>query len=279
MHVFHNCLIFAFSIITGKMAHRNLLSESEKRRYAMHIKLPGVGEEGQQKLKDASVLIIGAGGLGCPVLQYLTAAGTGNIGLVDFDMVSESNLPRQILYRADDRGKLKTIISKQRLNELNDHVNVEILNIRFNEKIALDLLDDYDIIVDATDNHESRYIINDACIVAGKPMVHGAIYRFEGQVSVFNYNNGPSYRCYNPETENDYNKPEPSENGMINVLPGITGTYMANEVIKIILQTGKVLSGEVLIFNILTNKHYLFKVKPDPYQRSINIFNLKSNKS
>lgn len=261
------------------MADRNRLSDSEKRRYKMHTKLPGVGEEGQLKLKNASVLIIGAGGLGCPVLQYLTAAGAGNIGLVDFDMVNESNLPRQILYRADDRGKLKTIISKQRLKELNDHVNVNILNIKFAENNALDLLDGYDIIVDATDNYESRYIINDACLVSGKPMVHGAIYHFEGQVSVFNYMDGPSYRCYNPEMEEDPGKPGPSENGMINVLPGITGTYMANEVIKIIIQTGNVLSGDVLIFNILTNKHYLFKVIPDPEQQRKNIFNLKSNKS
>ncbi len=255
------------------MASSSRLSDSEKSRYLMHIRLPGIGEEGQLKLKNSSVLIIGAGGLGCPVLQYLTAAGTGRLGLVDFDIVNETNLPRQILYRADDIGKLKTIISKERLNLLNNYVNVHILNIKFSKENALKIVKDYDIIVDATDNYESRYIINDACVLAGKPMVHGAIYQFEGQVSVFNYNNGPTYRCYNPDIRKEYSNPQPSETGMINVLPGITGTYMANEVIKIILRTGKVLSGDVLIFNILTNKHYLFKVIPEPKNKLIKNIN------
>ncbi|MDT8400566.1 MAG: HesA/MoeB/ThiF family protein [Bacteroidales bacterium] len=251
------------------MVNTKHLSGSEKRRYSMHTKLPGIGEEGQVKLKTSSVLVIGAGGLGCPVLQYLTAAGIGKIGLMDFDLVNETNLPRQILYRADDIGKLKTIISKLRLNELNNHVRVEILNIKFGKENALKIVPNYDIIVDATDNYESRYLINDACVISGKPMVHGAIFQFEGQVSVFNHKGGPTYRCYNPEIKKENNNPRPSETGMINVLPGISGTYMANEVIKIILQNGKVLSGEVLIFNILTNKHYLFKVIPDPRNKLI----------
>jgi len=251
------------------MADQILLSSSERRRYSRHIIIPGIGEEGQLKLKNASVLVIGAGGLGCPVLQYLTAAGAGNIGLMDFDKVSESNLPRQILYRADDIGKLKTIISKQRLNNLNNHVNIQILNIKFDRNNALKIVSEYDIIVDATDNYENRYTINDACVITGKPMVHGAIYKFEGQVSVFNYNNGPTYRCFNPDNKKEFRNPVPSETGMINVLPGITGTYMANEVIKIILKKGKILSGEVLIFNILTNKHHLFKVNSDPKNRMI----------
>ncbi|MBN1387987.1 MAG: HesA/MoeB/ThiF family protein [Bacteroidales bacterium] len=251
------------------MANNSRLSESELKRYTKHIILPGIGEEGQMKLKNASVLVIGAGGLGCPVLQYLTAAGVGNIGLMDFDRVSETNLPRQILYRADDIGKLKTIISKQRLEQLNNRVNIQILNISFGKDNALKTVSDFDIIVDATDNYESRYTINDACVIAGKPMVHGAIYQFEGQVAVFNYNNGPTYRCFNPESEKEFRNPDPSETGMINVLPGITGTYMANEVIKIILQMGKILSGEVLIFDILTNKHYLFKVKSNPENKVI----------
>lgn len=246
------------------MAKNGLLSDSELRRYNRHIIIPGIGEEGQMKLKNASVLVIGAGGLGCPVLQYLTAAGIGNIGLLDYDLVNETNLPRQILYGASDIGKLKTIISKQRLNELNNHVNIQILNIKFGKENARNIVKDFDILVDATDNYESRYIINDASASEGKPMVHGAIYKFEGQVSVFNYNDGPTYRCYNPYTNKEYHNPEPSETGMINVLPGITGSYMANEVIKIVLQSGKILSGAVLIFNILTNKHYLIKVKPDP---------------
>ena len=149
------------------MAKHSLLSDSELRRYNRHIIMPGIGEEGQTKLKNASVLVIGAGGLGCPVLQYLTAAGAGNIGLMDFDLVNETNLPRQILYGAADIGKLKTIISKQRLNKLNNNVNIQILNIKFGKDNAPQLINDFDIIVDATDNYESRYIINDACVIAG----------------------------------------------------------------------------------------------------------------
>lgn len=249
------------------MVKYSRLSESELRRYNRHIIIPGIGEDGQLKLKNASVLVVGAGGLGCPVLQYLTAAGIGKIGLVDFDMVNETNLPRQILYGAADIGKLKSVISKQRLSILNDNTDIHILNIRFGKNNALEMVSGYDIIIDATDNYESRYIINDACIISGKPMVHGAIYHFEGQVSVFNYKDGPTYRCYNPAAEGEHHNPEPTETGMINILPGITGTYMANEVIKIILQKGDVLSGEVLIFNILTNRNYLFKVTPDPENR------------
>ncbi|HKL66441.1 MAG TPA: ThiF family adenylyltransferase, partial [Bacteroidales bacterium] len=150
---------------------------------------------------------------------------------------------------------------------------IDILNIRFNKQNAMPLVNGFDIIVDATDNIESRYVINDACIEGGKPMVHGAIYRFEGEVSVFNYNNGPTYRCYNPEDEKKYNNPEPAETGIMNVLPGITGTYMASEVIKLILQLGDVLSGQVLIFNILTNKHYLFEVITKEENKKINKLN------
>lgn len=249
------------------------LSDSELRRYNRHVIIPGIGPEGQLKIKKSSVLVIGAGGLGCPVLQYLTAAGVGRIGLMDYDMVNETNLPRQLLYGAADIGKLKAIISKQRLNIINDKVGIDILNIRFSKENALKIVSDYDIIVDATDNYESRYIINDACVISDKPMVHGAIYRFEGQVSVFNYRGGPTYRCYNPPDDAAYNNPKPSETGMINVLPGITGTYMASEVMKIILELGDILSGEVLMFNILTNKQYLFKVKVESKNRNINDIN------
>ncbi|MBS0010515.1 MAG: HesA/MoeB/ThiF family protein [Bacteroidales bacterium] len=248
------------------------LSDSEQRRYKKHIIMPGIGMEGQLKIKNSSVLVVGAGGLGCPVLQYLAAAGTGKIGIMDHDLVTETNLQRQILYGASDIGKLKTIISKQSLNKLNNNVDIQILNIRFNKTNALKVLNDYDIIVDASDNYETRYLINDACVITGKPMVHGAIYHFEGQVSVFNYNKGPTYRCYNPGTGEDPARPADSETGMLNVLPGVTGTYMATEVLKIILQTGNILSGEVLIFNILTNSHYLYKVTLNPDNRTITDF-------
>lgn len=251
------------------MAVYNNLSDSEVRRFQRHIIIPGLGEEGQLKLKNASVLVIGAGGLGCPALQYLTAAGIGKIGLVDFDLVNETNLPRQILYGSSDIGKLKSIISKQRLTKINPNAEFHVFNIKVDRKNATDIIENYDIIVDATDNYESRYIINDACVLAGKPMVHGAIYQFEGQVSVFNYKGGPTYRCYNPEQSGEYNNPLPSETGMINILPGITGTYMANEVIKIILDMGDILSGEILIFNILNNKHHLFKVLAESENKKI----------
>ncbi len=249
------------------------LSDNELRRYNRHIIIPGIGQEGQLRIKKSSVLVIGAGGLGCPVLQYLTAAGVGRIGLMDYDMVNETNLPRQILYGAADIGKLKSIISRQRLNIINDKVDIDILNIKFNKDNALSTVSDYDIIVDATDNYESRYIINDACVLSDKPMVHGSIYQFEGQISVFNYRGGPTYRCYNPQDNNEYNNPAPSETGMINILPGIAGTYMANEVMKIILQLGNILAGEVLIFNTLTNKHYIFKVKAESKYRNIKDIN------
>jgi len=236
------------------------LNQSEIRRYAKHIMIPDIGIAGQIKLKGSRVLVIGAGGLGCPVLQYLCAAGIGNMGIVEFDVVNESNLQRQILYGSSDIGKLKSIITRDRLLQQNDKVNIEIFNIRFDEKNALELVKNYDIIVDATDNYETRYLINDACVINGKPMIHGAIYLFEGQVSVFNYHNGPTYRCYNPETVNSFKNPSPADTGLIGVLPGITGLYMANECIKIILELDDVLSGHALIFNIRDNSFYKTRV-------------------
>ena len=179
------------------------LSDREKRRYQRHIMLPEIGETGQKKLKQAKVLVIGAGGLGCPVLQYLAAAGVGTIGIVDNDLVQESNLQRQILYGRNDLGKLKAIIAKQRLMELNGLPEYKVLNTYLSKENALGILRDYDIVVDATDNFSSRYLISDACVIMGKPLVFGAIYKFEGQVSVFNYKGGPSLRCLYPESSED----------------------------------------------------------------------------
>jgi molybdopterin/thiamine biosynthesis adenylyltransferase len=230
------------------------LSQREIRRYSKQIMIPEIGIPGQEKLRQASVLIVGAGGLGCPVLQYLTVAGIGRLGIVEFDKVDETNLQRQILYGSLDVGKLKSIIAKNRLEHLNSFVGLEIINLRLEAANALSVLKNFDIIVDATDNYETRYVINDSCVILDKPMVHGAIYKFEGQVSVFNYIGGPTYRCYNPEAIKDnYKNPKPADVGLMGVLPGITGTYMANEVIKIITGTGTVLSGKMLIFNIMDN--------------------------
>ena len=237
-----------------------MLTPREKTRYRKHIMIPEVGEEGQLKLKRSRVLVVGAGGLGCPVLQYLTAAGVGTIGLVEYDIVDETNLQRQILYGTMDRGKLKSIISRDRLNLQNDLVKIEVHNIRFDKNNALKLAGDYEVIVDATDNYEARYLINDACVILDKPMVHGAIYKFEGQVSLFNYKGGPTYRCYNPWDEKLSAGPPPAEVGLFGVLPGITGTYMANEVIKILIELGNTLSGKILIFNILHNTSYTINI-------------------
>ena len=236
------------------------LNEREIRRYGKHIMIPSIGEVGQLKLKNARVLVVGAGGLGCPLLQYLTAAGIGNIGIVEFDVVNDSNLQRQILYVSSDVGKLKSIITREMLLRQNPDVNIELFNIRFNESNGAGIIKGYDIVIDASDNYETRYAIDNACREAAKPMVHGAIYLFEGQVSVFNYRGGPSYRQYNPPHEGRNLNPSPSDVGLLGVLPGITGTYMANETIKIVLGMGDVLSGKVLTFNISTNSFHTFDV-------------------
>lgn len=232
----------------------SILSSREIRRYSKQIMIPEIGIVGQEKLKRAKVLVIGAGGLGCPVLQYLTVAGVGKIGVAEFDMVDESNLQRQVLYGSADVGKLKSIIAKNRLAHLNSFVDLEIFNLRLDTSNSLKILQKYDVIVDATDNLDARYIINDACVILGKPMVHGAIYKYEGLISVFNYKGGATYKCYNPETKNeDFKNPLPAGVGLFGVLPGIIGTYMANEVIKVITGTGEVLSGKILLINILNN--------------------------
>lgn len=232
--------------------------------------IPEVGISGQEKLKQAKVLVIGAGGLGCPALQYLTVAGVGIIGIAEFDMVDETNLQRQVLYGSGDVGKLKSIIAKKSLEHLNSLTGLEIYNLKCNRTNALRILEKYDIIVDATDNFDSRYVINDACVILGKPMVHGAIYKYEGVISVFNYKGGPTYRCYHPQNNNmTVKNPIPASVGLFGVLPGIAGTYLANEVIKIITDTGEVLSGKVLLINILNNTFRTYSVKNIPGNHEI----------
>jgi len=248
----------------------NILSPSEIRRYNRQIIIPEIGTTGQEKLKLAKVVVIGAGGLGCPVLQYLAAAGVGKIFIVEFDLVDETNLQRQVLYGSVDVGKLKSIIAKNRLENLNSYGEFNIFNLRLDKSNALNILKNFDLVVDATDNLESRYIINDACVIHNIPMVHGAIYKYEGVVSVFNYKGGPTYRCYNASAVNKKDKnPLPADVGLLGVLPGITGTYMANEVIKIITETGEVLSGKVLLFNILNNTFNTFYVNNIPENHNI----------
>jgi len=234
----------------------DILTPREVRHYSRQIMLHEIGKQGQDKLKKADVLVIGAGGLGCPVLQYLAVAGIGRIAIAEFDAVGETNLQRQVLYGSDDVGKLKSIVAAKRIEQLNDLIEVERINLRIDSSNSLRVFADFDIIVDATDNYSSRYLINDTCVILTKPMVHGAIYKYEGQVSVFNYRQGPTYRCYNPKVTGDFRNPVPADTGLLGVLPGMTGTIMANEVIKIITGSGNVLSGKMLIFNIFD---YIFK--------------------
>jgi adenylyltransferase/sulfurtransferase len=218
--------------------------------------------------------VIGAGGLGCPVLQYLAVAGVGRIAIAEFDMVNESNLQRQVLYGSDDVGKLKSIIATNRVEHLNNLIETERINLQIDASNSLRILSDFDIIVDATDNYPARYIINDSCVILDKPMVHGAIYKHEGQISVFNYKGGSTYRCFNPDKQNvDFRNPLPADVGLLGVLPGITGTLMANEVIKIITGSGNILSGKVLIFNIYDYSFNIMEIMNIPENHNITQLN------
>ncbi|TDN95473.1 adenylyltransferase/sulfurtransferase [Salegentibacter sp. 24] len=228
-----------------------MLTEEEKQRYIRHILLKEIGEAGQIKLKQAKVLVIGAGGLGCPVLQYLAAAGVGKIGVIDNDLVDTSNLQRQILFSENNIGEPKVIASKNRLREINSSIEILAYNERLTAENAVDLFSVYDIIVEGSDNFITKYLANDAAVMAEKPLVFGSIFKFEGQVSVFNYQNGPTYRCLFPEPGLPEEMPSCSEIGVLGILPGIIGNLQANEVLKMILGIGNILSGKLLVFNAL----------------------------
>ena len=222
-------------------------------RYNRQILLPEVGKTGQQKLTDAKVLVIGAGGLGCPVLQYLTAAGVGKIGIVDGDFVSLSNLQRQILYTTQDVGKLKVDCAKNRLQSQNDTIEIETFPFPITARTAEEIIAQYDVVVDGTDQIHTRYMLSDACVLLGKPLVYGAIHKFEGQVSVFNFNNSPTYRDLFPAPPLPESVPTCNEVGVLGILPGIIGINQANEVLKIIIGYGEVLAGKLWMFNAKTN--------------------------
>ena len=251
------------------------LSNQDKNRYNRHIILDKVGLEGQVKLMKAKVLVVGAGGLGCPVLQYLTAAGVGTIGIVDFDIVDESNLQRQILFNVNDIGKSKAESAKTHLQLQNPNINFIVYNTALTPLNSEDIFKSFDIIIDGTDNFSTRYLVNDTCVKLDKPLVYGSIFKFEGQVAVFNYQNGPSYRCLFPTPPKAGSVPSCSEIGVIGVLPGIIGTQQANEAIKIILNIGNVLSGKLLIYNALNadytklniskNQNEIDKIKSDSF--------------
>lgn len=236
------------------------LLEKEIRRYERQILLPEIGREGQSKLKQSRVLIIGVGGLGTPVLQYLSAGGVGHIGIVDHDLVAESNLQRQILFGSSDLGKLKTIIARERLSALNPDVEFNIHNLKITSENAVKIIRDYDLIFDATDNFPTRYLINDACVMLDKPWIYGAVYVYEGQVSVFNHQGGPTLRCLFPEEPATGSYQEAGESGLLGVLPGMVGCYQASEAIKVLVGYGDVLSGKLLTINIKTNSFRLFNI-------------------
>ncbi len=230
----------------------NDLNSNELVRYSRHLSLPEVGIEGQKKLKNAKILVIGAGGLGCPVSLYLAAAGIGTIGMVDFDTVDESNLQRQILFGIDQQGKSKLSSAKERLKKLNPYTSYILHEVAISSENALDIIKDYDLVIDGTDNFPTRYLVNDACVLLNKPNVYGSIYRFDGQISVFNYKNGPCYRCLYPAPPPPGLVPSCAEGGVLGVLPGIIGTLQANEAIKVILEIGDLMVGRFLLFDALS---------------------------
>ncbi len=238
-----------------------VLTSAEQQQYSRHLVLDEIGVNGQLKIKQAKVLVIGAGGLGCPVLQYLTAAGIGSIGIVDDDIVEQSNLQRQILYTHQDINKSKAVTAAKRLQLLNPLIKLDPYNTRLTKTNALDLLDKYDILIDGTDNFATRYLINDAAVLLNKPVVFGSIHKFEGQVSVFNYNNGPTYRCLFPDFPKENQAPNCSEAGVLGVLPGVIGALQANEVLKMVCGIGEVLSGKLLTYNLLNMTQMVFRFK------------------
>lgn len=249
--------------------NNNNLSAEEMARYARHITIPEFGLEGQKKLKAGKVLVIGSGGLGSPMLLYLAAAGVGTIGIVDFDTVDESNLQRQVLFSVDDVGKSKARTAKARLQALNPHININVYETRFTRENALDIISQYDVVADGTDNFPTRYLVNDACVLAGKINVYASIFQFEGQVSVFNYpladgTRGPNYRDMFPEPPPPGLVPNCAEGGVLGVLPGIIGSLQASEVIKVLTGVGEPLVGRLFLFDAASFTTRTLKVQKNP---------------
>jgi len=240
------------------------LEHDEIERYSRHLLLPEVGIAGQAKLKAASVLLIGAGGLGSPVGLYLAAAGVGRIGLVDFDAVDISNLHRQVLFGTRDIGRPKLEVAAERLRDINPHIAIETHDTRLTSENALAVLRDYDVVVDGTDNFPTRYLVNDACVLLGKPNVYGSIFRFEGQASVFWADRGPCYRCLYPEPPLPGMVPSCAEGGVLGVLPGTVGALQATETVKLILEIGEPLVGRLLLFNALEMRFRELVLRRDP---------------
>ena len=240
------------------------LTPDQRNRYQRHLLLPEVGEKGQQKLLESKVLMLGAGGLGSPSSLYLAAAGVGNIGIIDMDVVDASNIQRQILHNLDRVGERKVDSAKKTLTALNPDLNVATYDVRLGADNILDIIDGYDIIVDGTDNFPTRYLVNDAALLKKIPVVHGSIFRFEGQVTIFDPYNGPCYRCMIPEPPPAELAPSCAEAGVLGVLPGIVGSIQALETLKMLLNLGETLVGRLLAFDALEESFRTFKVRRDP---------------
>ncbi len=245
------------------------LSAAELQRYARHIALPEFGLAGQKKLKAARVLVLGAGGLGCPLLLYLAAAGVGTLGIVDFDTLDESNLQRQVLYSTEDIGKPKACVAGQKLSMLNPHININVHQIRLTHENALELIGQYDLVADGTDNFPTRYLVSDACALAGKINVYASISRFEGQVSVFNFpfadgTRGPNYRDLFPQPPPPGLIPNCADGGVLGVLPGIIGSMQASEVIKVVTGIGEPLAGRLFLLDAASFTTRILKIQKNP---------------
>ncbi len=247
------------------MLCNNSLSNEEINRYSRQIRLPEIGKEGQERIKSASVLVVGAGALGCPVLQYLTASGVGIIGILDNDWVDTTNLNRQILYSDKDSGKPKPLVAREKLKCINPEVTFKIHFIKLDKDSALKIIAQYDIIVDCTDNFPSRFLINDSCVILHKPLVYGAIHKFSGQVTVLNCKGGPTLRCLYPEPPNPIEVPSCEEFGTIGPVPGIIGSMQATEVLKIILGLDGVLSGKMFTIDTINFNTSIFSFERNPH--------------
>jgi adenylyltransferase/sulfurtransferase len=256
------------SVAGGKIASNTVeevdLSSEEIRRYSRHILMPELGVEGQKKIKQASVLLVGLGGLGSPLAMYLAAAGIGRIGLVDNDVVDETNLQRQVIYSYDQVGKSKLISAKERLQGINPHIRIDTYETFLTSDNAIEICTPYDMIIDGTDNFSTRYLVNDVCVLLGKPNIHGSIFRFDGQVSVFDAKEGPCYRCLYPEPPPPGMVPSCAEGGVLGILPGIIGMIQATEAIKLALGTGDLLTGRLLIYDALRMTFRELKLNKDP---------------
>jgi len=248
-----------------QMMEQNIeLTHEEIKRYSRHLLIPEVGLEGQKKLKASSVLVVGTGGLGSPVSMYLAAAGIGTIGLVDYDVVDYSNLQRQIIHGSATLGKLKVDSAKARLLDINPDVQIKTYNELFTSENALEIAREYDLIIDGTDNFPTRYLINDVCVMLGIPNVYGSIFRFDGQISIFDAEDGPCYRCIFPEPPPPGLEPSCAEGGVLGVLPGTVGTLQATEAIKLLLGIGTTMKGKMLLYNALDMSFDFIKLRKNP---------------